>query len=209
MSFEATALLISWVAILLLGLVVSGLVRQVHALQAGRVRVHASEIGLRQGAPAPEFDRLAPARPGTSTLLLFLSEGCAACEEAMDEVTALAAAERLRHVAVRALFPTGVPAAGRTPAADGSAHRANRANGNRASGARSAVAVLAGEARLFERYQVPATPFAVVVDSAGRVTRSEPVGSRHNLQELVRRIATTGADPSRPAHDSLQQEVAQ
>lgn len=184
MSFEVTALLVTWVAILLLGLVVSGLVRQVHALASGRVRVRADEIGLRQGTQAPEFARLAPrAGAGTAgTLLLFLSEGCGSCDEAMDEVAALAARGALRDVAVRALYPARPPA--------------GRAGGN-GTGAGPAVQVLGGEAPLFERYQVPATPFAVVVDGSGRVARSEPVGSRHTLRELIQRTAA-GTDPPRP-----------
>ena len=42
MSFQTSALILSWIAILLLALVVSGLVRQVHALSNGTV-----------GRPAP------------------------------------------------------------------------------------------------------------------------------------------------------------
>jgi hypothetical protein len=49
MTFQTSALILSWVAILLLALVVSGLIRQVHALAAGPRRV-----GPRPGAPAAE-----------------------------------------------------------------------------------------------------------------------------------------------------------
>ncbi|HXA61022.1 MAG TPA: hypothetical protein VNW94_17825 [Streptosporangiaceae bacterium] len=80
MSFEMTALLLSWVAILLLSLVVAGLVRQVHALARGP---QPAALGLAAGSLAPGFERLGPG------LLLFLSADCGACPDV------LAAAESL------------------------------------------------------------------------------------------------------------------
>ena len=78
MTFQTSALLLSWAAILLLALVVSGLIRQVHALAAGPRRV-----GPRPGAAAPGLAGTAPtARP---LLLLFLSADCRTCTEALDE----------------------------------------------------------------------------------------------------------------------------
>jgi hypothetical protein len=185
MSFEATAMLVSWVAILLLGLVVSGLVRQVHALSTGRVRVRADELGLRQGTPAPELASLVPGAANTGTVLLFLSEGCAVCDEVLDEAVSLAAAGGLRGIAVRAVFPGAVPEVGHAGDAAGRALR-----------------LFGGRAALFERYQVPATPFAVVVDGAGLVARNEPVGSRHALRELLGRLAP-GDAPSQPVGTAL------
>ncbi|MBM0256965.1 hypothetical protein [Micromonospora sp. 4G55] len=70
MSFQTSALILSWIAILLLALVVSGLVRQVHALSTGTVGRPGS-VGLRPGSPAPRFRDLAPPSPAT-LVLLFL-----------------------------------------------------------------------------------------------------------------------------------------
>jgi hypothetical protein len=177
MSFEMSALLVSWVAILLLALVVSGLVRQVNTLASGQVQVRSDEMGLRQGAPAPEFERLVPARTGA--VLLFLSEGCGSCEEVLEEALSLGAEATRRGVAVTALFPTSSPA---LPAA---------ATRNGLAG----VPVLEGEATLFERYKIPATPFGVEVSPAGRVVRSEPVGSREALRQALERAAAPDAAP--------------
>jgi hypothetical protein len=179
MSFEASALLVTWMAILLLALVVSGLIRQVQALASGRVRVRANEVGLRPGTAAPEAARLAP--HGERALLLFLSEGCGVCEEVLEEAAAQAAHTAQRGIAVLALFATPLPAF---------AQSAARGNGT------GRVVVLAEESGLFERYQVPATPFAVAVDAAGRVARSEPVGSRQALQGLLDRTAASHTTPA-------------
>ncbi|MEU8121360.1 hypothetical protein AB0C21_21850 [Spirillospora sp. NPDC049024] len=78
MSFQNSALLLSWVAILLLALVVAGLVRQVHALSPGASRPAA--LGPAAGAPAPAFDRLGPG------LLLFLDRDCGVCADVLAAV---------------------------------------------------------------------------------------------------------------------------
>jgi hypothetical protein len=81
MSFEMTALLLSWVAILLLSMVVAGLVRQVHALGQGP---RPTSLSLPAGAPAPGFDRFGPGP------LLFLSADCGACPDVLTAAESLA-----------------------------------------------------------------------------------------------------------------------
>lgn len=84
MSFETTALLLTWVALVLLALVVAGLVRQVHHLTQGpRPR----ELGLPAGSPGPALDTVG-AGPGRPTLLLFLSEDCPVCHDVFGEALA-------------------------------------------------------------------------------------------------------------------------
>ncbi|WP_067488438.1 hypothetical protein [Actinomadura hibisca] len=148
MSFQTSALLLSWLAIGLLALVVAGLVRQVHALSQGAPRP--SELGPPPGTRAPAFERLGPG------LLLFLDRDCGVCAEV------LAAADGLGRP-LHAIFAGAAP-----------------------EGLAPEVTVLAGEqAGLFEDYRVPATPFAVLVDAAGRVRAAEPVGSPEALRELT------------------------
>jgi hypothetical protein len=85
MSFETTALLVTWVALVLLALVVAGLVRQVHQLTQGpRTR----DLGLAVGSVAPALD-VVGAEPGQATLLLFLSEDCPVCHDVFDEALGL------------------------------------------------------------------------------------------------------------------------
>ncbi|WP_067458309.1 hypothetical protein [Actinomadura macra] len=80
MSFQTSALLLSWAAILLLALVVAGLVRQVHALsQAAPARgAHGTTaLGPAAGTRAPAFDRLGPG------LLLFVDSECGVCTDVL------------------------------------------------------------------------------------------------------------------------------
>ncbi|MGH3731474.1 MAG: hypothetical protein ACRDTU_22430 [Micromonosporaceae bacterium] len=101
MSFQTSALLLSWVAIALLALVVSGLVRQVHTLSTGATR-RPDRIGLRPGSPAPELRRLLPGH-GDTVVLLFLEPDCGTCGEVL--------AEAARHpVPVRAIYRQAGPA---------------------------------------------------------------------------------------------------
>lgn len=95
MSFQTSALLVTWAVLLLLALVVAGLVRQVHALGQGVPRP--VPLGPAPGSPAPAFDRLGPG------LLLFLDRDCGVCMEV------LAAAGTLGGP-VRAVFSGPAPA---------------------------------------------------------------------------------------------------
>jgi hypothetical protein len=168
MSFQTSALILSWVAIVLLALVVSGLVRQVHALSNGLTRMP-EPVGPRPGSRAPGFDRLAPAST-VPTVLLFLDRDCRTCTEVLDEAAGHAGREDL---AVRALYSGGVPAG--------------------LSG--GPVDVRGDQAELFERYDAIVRPFAVVIDPAGQVVRSEPIGSRSVLRNLLAQAAGGPGDP--------------
>lgn len=160
MSFLASALIVTWVAILLLALVVSGLVRQVHGLTSGAAG-SAEALGPRPGTRAPEYPRLAASATGT-LVLLFLSEDCRSCAEVFHETVRLSTGAAAAGVLPRALYRTALDP---PPAAP--------------------FPVLTGAARLFDAYDVPVTPFAVMVDADGRVRRSVPVGSAAALRELL------------------------
>jgi hypothetical protein len=161
MSFQTSALILSWIAILLLALVVSGLVRQVHALSTGNVGRPGS-VGLRPGSPAPRFRDLAPPSPAT-LVLLFLDHACATCDQLLDEA---AAQVHRTHAVLRVLYRDTVsPKAAELP-----------------------ITVLGEQADLFDRYDAIATPFTVVIDETGHIRRSEPVGSRMALRHLLDQV---------------------
>jgi hypothetical protein len=157
-SFQTSALIVTWVALLLLALVVSGLVRQVHALSSGDAR-RAERLGLRPGSPAPNVDLLEIRPPA---VLLFLSEDCHTCAGVLDEAGRVGGDGPELH----ALYAGGVP-----PDSDV-----------------RPIAVHGWQAELFERYDAIVTPFAVVVGRDGRVVRSEPLGSPQALLGLLSRL---------------------
>lgn len=100
MSFMTSALIVTWIALLLLAFVVSGLVRQVHALSAGTTH-RPRAVGPRAGGPAPGLEPLATELPA---MLLFLSPGCRTCGDVLDEAAASATG-----MSLHALYPGPVP----------------------------------------------------------------------------------------------------
>ena len=160
MDFVTSALLVSWVAIALLALVVSGLVRQVHQLSRGGTARTPGRVGVTPGSPAPHPGELLA--EGRTTLLLFLSPDCRTCTRV------LAVADRIHTdattadlLAVRAVYAAEAPAQG------------------------PALPVLAHRPELFTAYDAIATPFAVLVGADGRVMRSEPLGAPEALHDML------------------------
>lgn len=80
MSFQTSALIVTWVALLLLAFVVAGLVRQVHALSSG-AGPRPVAAGLRTGDKA-DLGKLGVEGPA---VLLFLRATCHTCVEALAE----------------------------------------------------------------------------------------------------------------------------
>ncbi|MBV7648557.1 hypothetical protein C0Q64_20780 [Streptomyces albidoflavus] len=157
MDFVTSALLLSWVAIALLALVVSGLVRQVHQLSRGGVARAPRHPGVTPGSPAPHAGELLD--EGQETLLLFLSAECRTCAEVLDEADRLLADDATP--APRAVYAGAAPATS------------------------TAVPVVDHRPDLFTAYDAIATPFAVLVGASGHVRRSEPLGSPAALRELL------------------------
>ena len=162
MDFMTSALIVSWVAILILALVVSGLIRQVHQLSQS-MSLTPTRVGLAPGAAAPDAAELIGDSGG---VLLFVTPGCRTCVEALDEAASWQAETGGTVLAVSA---TSVPETPLPSAAD--------------------------RPDLVDRYDAIATPFAVVVDPAGTVVRSEPVGSR----TAVRDVLESAPKPARSA----------
>jgi hypothetical protein len=83
-TFEQSALILAWAAILLLALAMSGLMRQVHALTAQHGGSHRA-LGSATGMLAPDIPGL---HAGGRSLLLFVDRGCSSCDQALDALAA-------------------------------------------------------------------------------------------------------------------------
>lgn len=160
MSFETSALVLAWLAILVLALGLSGLLRHVHAL--------ATVIDGRRASFGPQVGTRAPDRgegEGRSSVgprvLLFADTECGSCGQALEELDALAA-ESANGMQFEALFPEG---------SDGYEVRH--------------VHVLADRRQAFTDYRIPMTPFAVAVSSVGTIVAAEPVGSRDAMRQFI------------------------
>lgn len=154
MDFVTSALILSWIAILLLALVVSGLIRQVH--QLSRDKRPAARVGVSTGTVASDAGELLG---GSRGVLLFLSPHCSVCSDVLEEAGQwITAGDNPPNI--QAVY-----------AADAAEH--------------PVVTTVANRDDLFKRYDVVVTPFAVVVDDAAVVTRSEPIGSTTALRQLL------------------------
>lgn len=165
MSFEVGALLLAWVAILILALALSGLVRQVRAmsLQPRVVRIEPNGAAGKRLSVSPsalaDYRGVADdRRPG---ILLFVTSNCKPCQARLRDLESIAA-EVSGTVSITALFR-------------------QTANGYRSSH----VTILENQEEVFGRVPVPLTPFGVVLASDGLVTHARPVGSRADVLELV------------------------
>jgi len=159
MDFVTSALILAWVAILILTLAMAGLLRQVRTLSSNRTPQR--QLGPSIGTEAPPLHPGDEPRPGVPTVALFLDPGCESCDRSLDQADKLAATTlgRLRFVAVFSAAANG--------------HRPRR------------VELVEHGAEAFSRYRIPLTPFGVVVDGERRIVRAAPLGSDAALDDLV------------------------
>jgi len=99
-SFETSALVVTWVALLLLAFVVAGLVRQVHALSSG-----AGARPARAALQAGDRPDLASLGTDPPAVLLFLRATCRTCVDALAETVAVTG----DRTSVVALYESQVP----------------------------------------------------------------------------------------------------
>jgi hypothetical protein len=117
--------------------------------------------------------------PPVALVLLFLDPDCGTCTEVLTEAAGQTGRAGLD---LRVLYRAEAP------------HRA----------ADLPVAVLDGQADLFDQYDVVATPFATAVNPTGRVLRAAPLGSRTALRRLLDDIDTPAAGQAGPTPITIQ-----
>jgi len=160
-SFEASALILTWAAIALLALAMSGLLRQIRTLAAS-VAPGTAQLGPTIGLPAPQLDGLGAGWSKTA-ILIFLDADCRTCKQLLPRLSALADidGEQLAFVAVF----RGEPVA-----------------------ESSNIEVISNQHEAFRRFRVPVTPFGVAVGPSGITVASRPIGSVTALEEFVKGI---------------------
>lgn len=176
-SFVLAALAVSWLAVVLLALVVANLhFRLVHLERAARPAPEESRIPFGHLLGRDLAEALGPrVAPGTR-LAFVLSSDCASCERILGELRASAVPTPLALL-WRDHTPSPLP-----PLPPGAAIVDEGPEVSRALGVR-------------------VTPFALAADAAGRIVRAAPVGSVEALAEMLRdagRDEPSGT-PSRPS----------
>lgn len=177
------ALLVSnlalWIAVLILGVIVVALTRQLGVLHERVAPAGALAIGdgPAVGDVAPRLDALdlagrsipigGPAEDGRSTLLFFLSPTCPLCEAVLPAVRSLARSE---HTQLRVVLI-------------GDGDRALHETYARARGLDELPLVVSPAIGLAHR--VPKLPFAVLIDAAGVLRAKGLVNSREHLESLL------------------------
>lgn len=157
MSFELSALLLTWVALAVLALAMSGLLRQVRDLQMRTSSRLA--IGPERGQSLAEFEEVGSiVKNGVA---IFVDSSCLSCRQILPELAdAAATSNGLRYWV---LFR----------------------DQNTEDFTAPHVTVLSRQGPLFERLRISVTPLGVAVDSEGRVIDAKPIGSASMLKELV------------------------
>jgi thiol-disulfide isomerase/thioredoxin len=163
MSFQSAALLLAWIAIVILAFALAGLLRSVRALVAGRTP-HTLRVGPAPGASLAEIVDVAELGSGRPTVLLFADESCSVCKAVFPKFNDLA--ETYRELSF------GLMVSGET-------------NGFRSEH----VVVRASQQSLFDALAIRMTPFALSLNQDGTILEAEPAGSNERLESMVRRLA--------------------
>lgn len=169
----AASYVVLWLLVLALSVVVVALARQIgtlHLRLGPRGALEVDDEGPPLGEALEPFDGsdingtpVAIGGPGRRRVLLFVSPGCRMCEELLLGLPAIAQASGADAIAV-----TDVDAK----------------ESEIAYRARVRIPVIAG-VELAQRYGVPGTPFAVVLDSTGVVRAKGTVNNLEQLEGLV------------------------
>ncbi len=161
MSFEATALVLAWGAIVLLAFAMAGLLRQVKALSAALVGEAPEGVGPARGQRVPRELLAGPgSNGGSADLLIFMERDCPGCA---------AIAPELEHLGETSDVPISLVFAERAKPMGNGRFR-----------------VLEDMSATFERLQIPATPFAVRVSGEGEIADAAAIGSPEALRRFLK-----------------------
>lgn len=163
MSFETSAFIVTWLAIILLGLGMSGLLRQIRLLaQQVEGGSGVRRVNAMVGRPLPFLGNGSAPHIGEDrpALLVFAKGDCEVCEKRLSELSEFAAASA-GVVDYGAVFP-GSPQIPHS----------------------STLRIFSERQESFDDLGIRATPFGIVVKD-GLITKAQRVGSRDELEQLV------------------------
>lgn len=167
MSPHWALLILAWLAILMLALAMTGLIRQIRIMAAEGQRpggyggLSSRRVIRRLPKNVLDADRLG------SSVVLFASRGCATCTKVLPAFQALAEANPSRSFVV--VYPG----------------RADLINDGR-------LRLVEGRADLFDLMQVPVTPYVISVDSDGAIGAAGPAGSEARLAQVLEKTGANG-----------------
>lgn len=159
MDFQTAALALAWLAIVLLALAMSGMLRQMQSLK-GESRT-GPPLGHDLLGRTIEFP---VGRRGLSNIALFMSTDCPTCGTLARALPGLHR-EAPTGVAISVLFQD---------------------SGNGLSD--SPFPVYENQRDRFDQLGVSVTPFAIAVSPEGVVTKAEPIGSEQGLQQFIAQV---------------------
>ena len=161
MSFADSALMLAWIALVLLALGLSGVIRQIHSLTRD---VRHLSLGPRVSRSQKDqvLKELTGKIPSDGTaVLLFVERDCEICESRIRDFEQ--AAEEIRSETFFAVvYSNGTE----TVASD-------------------RVAVLGGQQQLFNMLGIRITPFGLVIGEGLHAIDGRPVGSAKAVRELI------------------------
>jgi hypothetical protein len=165
MSFETAVLILAWIAILLLALAMSGLLRQLHHLQA-HGGSSAQRVGPAPGTRSPIWPLL-EAKPERPMIVLFGDRSCETCQLIRPQVQRFA-----QGLGDRAdlLWVT----------------RTRDEELEDGAGVTFKV-----DPKAFDEFNIPLVPAAVAISRDGIVIDAEPVGSPLRLSGFLERFTHT------------------
>lgn len=160
MSLETSALLLSWLVILMLALAMAGVIRQLRIVSMAVGGMAVSPSASLEGLRLPEDLRRAMNGMAAGATLIFMDSACQSCASILPQVQQSSREDGNRRLKI--VFRGSAPdwVAGEPQVFD-----------------------QMGTA--FEALQIPATPFAVDIDEAGGVARAAPVGSEQAFVDFM------------------------
>ena len=181
----AASYVVLWALVVVLGIVVVALARQIGTLHLrlgprGALEMDDEGPPLGEAPPAIETEDSAGrpvtiGGPGHAQLLLFVSPGCMVCEQVLPAVPAIAQTSKLHPVVVT----------------DVDRHETSSAFAGKRVGA-----TLVPGLDVAQSYSVPGTPYVVVLDEMGVVRAKGTVNNLEQMEGLVgsaeRRIGAVG-----------------